>query len=128
MASEIQPTPIETEFIAAVQSGPLTQVEVIEATDGAGLVVTAVAVDPETGGDVPVGIALDPDGAAFVVTIAREEIIIPLDESSEQASSSKDSRHIEPLRKLHELATGLEQEAKGKARQLAERLRRKRDS
>lgn len=128
MASETKPTPIETEFIAAVQSGPLTQVEVIEATDGAGLVVTAVAVDPETGDEVPVSITLDPGGAEFVVTIAGEENIIPRDESPEKASSSKNSRHIGPLRKLHELATRLEQEAKGKARQLAERLRLKSDN
>jgi hypothetical protein len=128
MASEIKPTPTETEFIAAVQSGPLRQVEVIEATDGAGLVVTAVAVDPETGDGVPVGITLDPGSAAYVVTIAREDIIVPRDESPEKASSSKNSRHIGPLRKLHELATRLEQEAEGKARQLAEGLRLKRDN
>jgi hypothetical protein len=128
MASEETPTATEAEFITAVESGPLTQVEVIEATDGAGLIVTAVAVDADTAGEVPVGITLDPGGAAYVVTIAREEIIVPREQSSEREDSSEESRHIGPLRKLHELATRLEQEAKGKARELAEKLRLKRNS
>jgi hypothetical protein len=127
MASEEKPTPTEAEFITTVESGQLTQIEVFEATGGSGLIVTAVAVDPGTSDEVPVGITLDPDGDAYVVTIAREEIIVPRDQSSDTGASSEKSRHIRPLRKLHELATRLEQEAKGKAREIAERLRLKRN-
>jgi hypothetical protein len=125
MASENTPTPAEAEFIAVVETGPLTEVEVVEAPDG-GLIVRAVAVDPDTADEVPVSIALDPDGAALVVTVASEETVVTRDDSSEDASS-KNSKLIRPLRKLHELATRLEQEAKGKAREVAERLRLKRN-
>lgn len=127
MASEEKPTTTEAEFITAVESGPLTQIEVFEATGGGGLIVTALAVDPDTADEVPVGITLDPGGAAYVVTIATEEIIVPRDQSTEKETSSEQSRHIKPLRRLHELATRLEQEAKGKARQLAEKVRSKRN-
>jgi hypothetical protein len=128
MASEETPTATEAEFITAVESGPLTQIEVFEASGGGGLIITAVAVDTDTADEVPVGITLDPDGAGYIVTIAREEIVVPRDQSAETQGSSGKSRHIGPLRKLHELATRLEQEAKGKARELAERLRLKRNS
>jgi hypothetical protein len=126
MASEVKPTRAEEEFIAAVEASPVTQIEVIEAADGKDLVVTGFAVDPDTAEDAPVSITLDPGGDAFVVTIAREEIVIPRDESSEK-ESAKDSPLVARLRQLHDLATRVEQEAKGKARQLAERLRLKRN-
>lgn len=126
MANETKSTPTEEEFITAVEAGPLTQVEVRDAADG-GLVVTAVAVDPDTGDEVPLSITLDPDGAAYVVTIAREQIVVPRDQPAEKETSSRNAGHIRALRKLHELATKLEQEAKGKARELAERLRLKRN-
>ncbi len=125
MTSETKPTPTEVEFVRAIKSGPLTQIEVIEATDG--LIVTALAVDPDTGGDVPLGIALDPGGAAYIVTIESEELIIPRDQLPDQDASSVNARQVGPLRKLHELATRLEQEAKGKARGIAETLRLKRN-
>jgi hypothetical protein len=127
MANETKPTPTEAEFIAAVESGPLTQIEVIEAADGEGVIVTALAVDPDSADEVPVSITLDPDGGAYIVTVAAEEVVVPRDQSPEDEASSQNSRQIRPLRKLHELATRLEQEAKGKAREIAERLRLKRD-
>jgi hypothetical protein len=127
MASETKPTPTEAEFITAIESGPLTQIEVIEATDGRGLIVTARAVDPDTGNDVPLGITLDPGGGEYIVTIESEELIIPRDQLPDQDASSVNARQVGPLRKLHELATKLEQEAKGKARDIAERLRLKRN-
>jgi hypothetical protein len=128
MATETQPTPTEVEFVAAIETGPLTQVEVIEAADGSGLILTAVAVDPDTGDEVPVGIALDPARGAYIVTVAMEEIIVPEDEAADLDASSGNDRQVGPLRKLHELATRLEREAKGKAREIAERLRRRRDA
>ncbi|MCU1439015.1 MAG: hypothetical protein JWP85_12 [Rhodoglobus sp.] len=127
MASETKRTPTEAEFITAIESGPLTQIEVIEATDGTGLIVTARAADPDTGDDIPLGITLDPSGGAYIVTIETEELIISRDQLPDQDASSVNARQVGPLRKLHELATRLEQEAKGKARDIAERLRLKRN-
>jgi hypothetical protein len=119
----------EEEFVLAVTSGPLTEVAITEAEDGdhVDLAIDAVAIDPDTGDAVPVSIALNPDDSAFVVIVAGEERVVPLVETAEESYSGKGGG-IGPLRKLHELATRVEQEAKGKARQLAEKFKRPRGS
>lgn len=122
MASETT-TPTEDEFVMAIESGPLTEVEIRETPDGTGLIVAAVALDPDTADEVPVSITLDPEGETFVVTIATDEILVPRDQPVQNAVSPESSGRIGALQKLHDLATRLEQEAKGKAREIAERLR-----
>jgi hypothetical protein len=118
-------SPAEEEYILAVTTGPLTDVIVTEAVDGdhVDLAIDAVSVDPDTGDAVPVSIALNPDDSALIVTVAGEETVVPLVETAEE-SSSRNAGGIGPLRRLHELATRVEQEAKGKARQLSEKFRR----
>ena len=97
--------------------------EAVEDGDHIDLAIDAVAIDPDTGDAVPVSIALNPDDSAFVVNVAGEERVVPLVETAEESYSGK-AGGIGPLRKLHELATRVEQEAKGKARQLAEKFKR----
>ena len=122
-------TPAEDEFILAIETGPLAEVEIVEIDDGehVDLSINAVSVDPDTGEAVPVSIALNPDDSAFVVTVADEEFVVPLEEPSDE-SSDRRAGQIGPLRKLQELATRVEQEAKGKAKELAEKFKRNRSS
>jgi hypothetical protein len=127
MDNDKNPSAAEEEFILAVTTGPFTEVAVTEAVDGdhIDLAIDAMTVDPDTGEAVPVRIALNPDDSAFVVNVAGEEVVVPLLETAEESYSGK-SGGIGPLRKLHELATRVEEEAKGKARQLAEKFKRPR--
>jgi hypothetical protein len=129
MDNDKNPSAAEEEFILAVTTGPLTEVAITEALDGdhVDLAIDAVAVDPDTGDAVPVSIALNPDDSAFVVNVAGDELVVPLLETAEESHSGK-AGGIGPLRKLHELATRVEQEAKGKARQLAEKFKRPKGS
>jgi hypothetical protein len=126
-------TPAEEEFILAIETGPLAEVEIVETDDGehVDLSVNAVSVDPDTGEAVPVSISLNPDDSAFVVTVADEEFVVPLEETSDESSDETSDRRagqIGPLRKLQELATRVEQQAKGKAKELAEKFKRNRSS
>lgn len=119
-------TPAQDDFVLAIESGPLTEVEIVETDDGshADLVVTGVGIDPDTDEAVPVSIALNADDSAYIVTIADEEFVVPLDETAEEASH----RHavlIRPLRTLQQLAQRVEEEAKGMAERLAARFKRR---
>jgi hypothetical protein len=122
-------TPAEDELILAIETGPLAEVEIVEIDDGehVDLSINAVSVDPDTGEAVPVSIALNPDDSAFVVTVADDEFVVPLEEASDE-SNDRRAGQIGPLRKLQELATRVEQEAKGKAKELAEKFKRNRNS
>lgn len=121
-------TPAQDDFVLALESGPLTDVEVIEVEDGEhiDLLINAVSVDPETGAAVPVSIALNPDDSAFVVTVADDEFVVPFEETSEE-SSHRHAAQLRPLRKLQQLAQRVEAETKGMARRLAEKFTRKRN-
>jgi len=121
-------TPAQDDFVLALESGPLTDVEVVEVDDGEhiDLSITAVSVDQETGAAVPVSIALNPDDSAFMVTVADDEFVVPLEETSEE-SSHRHAAQLHPLRRLQQLAQRVETETKGMARRLAERFTRKRD-
>ncbi|MGH1550799.1 hypothetical protein ACRAWB_17100 [Leifsonia poae] len=68
-------------------------------------------------------IALNADDSAYVVTIAGDEIVVPLEETAEE-SSHRRSALIRPLRKLQQLAQRVEQETKGAAKRLAEKFKR----
>ena len=118
-------TPAQDDFVLTIESGPLTEVDVIETDDGShvDLAIEAVAVDPDTGDTVPVSIALNADDSAYVVTIAGDEIVVPLEETAEE-SSHRQSALIRPLRKLQQLAQRVEQETKGAAKRLAEKFKR----
>ena len=120
-------TPAQDDFVLAIESGPLAEVEIVEVDDGehVDLSINAVSVDPDTGEAVPVSIALNPDDSAFVVTVADEEFVVPLEETSEE-SSHRRAGQIRPLRKLQQLAQRVEEETKGKAKELAEKFKRKR--
>jgi hypothetical protein len=119
-------TPAQDEFVLEIESGPLTDVEVVEVDDGehTDLAINAVSVDPETGEAVPVSIALNPDDTAFVVTVADDEFVVPLDEASEE-SSHRRAAQLRPLRRLQQLAQRVEEETKGMARKLAEKFKRR---
>jgi hypothetical protein len=121
-------TPAQDDFVLAIESGPLTEVEVVEVDDGEHIDVSinAVAVDPETGEAVPVSIALNPDDSAFVVTVAADEFVVPLEETSEE-SSHRHAAQLRPLRRLQQLAQRVEAETKGMARKLAEKFKRTRN-
>lgn len=121
-------TPAQDDFVLAIESGPLAEVDVVETDDGShvDIAVTAVAVDPDTGDAVPVSIALNDDDSAYVVTIAEEEFVVPLEETSEE-SSHRQAGAIRPLRKLQQLAQRVEEETKGMAKRLAEKFKRGRD-
>jgi hypothetical protein len=58
-----------------------------------------------------------------VVTVADEEFVVPLEETSEE-SSHRRAGQIGPLRKLQQLAQRVEEETKGKAKELAEKFKR----
>jgi hypothetical protein len=120
-------TPAQDDFILAIETGPLAEVEVVEVDDGAhvDLSINAVSVDPDTGEAVPVSIALNPDDSAFLVTVADEEFVVPLEETSEDSTDRRPAQ-IRPLRKLQQLAQRVEEETKGKAKELAEKFTRKR--
>jgi len=126
MSSDEDRTPAQDEFVLEIESGPLSGVEVVEVDDGehVDVSINAVAVDPDTGQAVPVSIALNPDDSAFVVTIADDEFLVPLEPASEEASHRRASL-IRPLRRLQELAQRVEREAKGKATELARKFKRK---
>lgn len=119
-------TPTQDDFVLAIESGPLAEVEIVEADDGShvDLAINAVAVDPDTGEPVPVSIALNPDDSAYVVTIADEEFVVPLDETAEE-SSHRRSGLIGALRTLQQLAQRVEEETKGMAKRLAEKFERR---
>lgn len=119
-------TPVQDDFVLAIEGGPLTEVEVVETDDGShvDLAVTAVGVDPDTGEAVPVSIALNADDSAYVVTIAAEEFVVPLEETAEE-SSHRQSALIRPLRRLQQLAQRVEEETKGMARRLADKFKRR---
>lgn len=121
-------TPAQDDFVLALESGPLTDVEVVEVDDGEhiDLLINAISVDPETGAAIPVSIALNPDDSAFVVTVADDEFVAPLEETSEE-SSHRHAAQLRPLRKLQQLAQRVEAETKGMARRLAEKFTRKRN-
>ncbi|ANF31597.1 hypothetical protein A0130_07855 [Leifsonia xyli] len=118
-------TPAQDDFVLTIESGPLTEVDVIETDDGShvDLAIEAVAVDPDTGDTVPVTIALNADDSAYVVTIAGDEIVVPLEETAEE-SSHRQSALIRSLRKLQQLAQRVEEETKGTAKRLAEKFKR----
>ena len=120
-------TSAQDDFVVAIESGPLTEVEIVEIDDGehVDVSINAVSVDPDTGEAVPVSIALNPDDSAYVVTVADDEFVVPLEETS-QESSDRRAAHIGPLRRLQQLAQRVEQEAKGKAKELAEKFKRRR--
>jgi hypothetical protein len=120
-------TSAQDDFVLAIESGPLAEVEIVEIDDGehVDLSINAVSVDPDTGEAVPVSIALNPDDSAFVVTVADEEFVVPFEETSEE-SSDRRAGQIRPLRKLQQLAQRVEEETKGKAKELAEKFKRKR--
>src|SRR6478609_5523448 len=109
-------TPLQDDFVLAIVSGPLAEVDIVEVDDGShvDIAVSAIAVDPETGDAVPVGIALNEDDSAYVVTVGDDEFIVPLDETSEEPSHRK-ADAIRPLRRLQQLAQRVEEEAKGTA-------------
>lgn len=119
-------TPTQDDFVLAIESGPLAEVEIVEADDGShvDLAINAVAVDPDTGEPVPVSIALNPDDSAYVVTIADEELVVPLEETAEE-SSHRRSGLIGALRRLQQLAQRVEEETKGMAKRLAEKFERR---
>ena len=71
---------------------------------------------------VPVSIALNPDDSAFVVTVAADEFVVPLEETSEE-SSHRHAAQLRPLRRLQQLAQRVEAETKGMARKLAEKFK-----
>ncbi|GAA4141573.1 hypothetical protein [Leifsonia shinshuensis] len=119
-------TPTQDDFVLAIESGPLAEVEIVEADDGShvDLAVNAVAVDPDTGEPVPVSIALNADDSAYVVAIADEEFVVPLGETAEE-SSHRRSGLIGALRTLQQLAQRVEEETKGMAKRLAEKFERR---
>ncbi|WP_374009568.1 hypothetical protein [Leifsonia sp. LS-T14] len=121
-------TPAQDDFVLAIESGPLAEVEIVEVDDGSHVDVSinAVAVDPDTGEAVPVSIALNADDSAYVVTVAEDEFVVPLQETSEE-SSHRQAGSIRPLRTLQQLAQRVEQETKGMAKRLAEKFKRGRD-
>jgi hypothetical protein len=121
-------TPAQDDFVLAIESGPLVDVDIVEVDDGSHVDVSinAVSVDPDTGEAVPVSIALNGDDSAYVVTVAEEEFVVPLQETSEE-SSHRQASSIRPLRKLQQLAQRVEEETKGMAKRLAEKFKRGRD-
>lgn len=118
-------TPTQDDFVLAIENGLLAEVDIVETDDGShvDLAVNAVAVDPDTGEPVPVSIALNADDSAYVVTIADEEFVVPLEETAEE-SSHRRSPLIGALRKLQQLAQRVEEETKGMAKRLAEKFER----
>lgn len=120
-------TPAQHVFVLALESGPLTDVEVVEVDDGEhiDLLINAVSVDPQTGAAVPVSIALNPEVSAFVVTVADDEFVPRFEEASEE-SSHRHAAQLRPLRKRQQLAQRVEAETKGMARRLAEKFTRTR--
>jgi len=121
-------TPAQDDFVLAIERGPLAEVEIVEVDDGSHVDVSinAVSVDPDTGEAVPVSIALNADDSAYVITIAEDEIVVPLQETSEEASH-RQAGSIRPLRTLQQLTQRVEQETKGMAKRLAEKFKRGRD-
>ncbi len=119
-------TPTQDDFVLAIESGPLAEVEIVETDDGShvDLAINAVAVDPDTGEAMPVSIALNGDDSAYVVTIADEEFVVPLEATAEE-SSHRRSPLIGALRKLQQLAQRVEEETKGMAKRLAEKFTRR---
>lgn len=117
-------TPAQDDLVLAIESGPLADVEIVETADRShvDIAITAVSVDPDTGKAVPVSIVLNDDDSGYVVTVADEEFIVPLEETSEEPNVRK-AVAIRPLRKLQQLAQRVEVEAKGKAKELAEKLK-----
>jgi hypothetical protein len=118
-------TPTQDDFVLAIESGPLAEVDIVETGDGShvDLAVNAVAVDPDTGEAVPVSIALNDDDSAYVITVADEEFVVPLDVTAEE-SSHRRSPLIGALRKLQQLAQRVEEETTGMAKRLAEKFKR----
>lgn len=118
-------TPTQDDFVLAIASGPLAEVDIVETDDGShvDLAVNAVGVDPDTGEAVPVSIALNADDSAYVITIADEEFVVPIEETAEEASHRR-SRLIGALRRLQQLAQRVEEETKGMAKRLAEKFKR----
>ncbi|MDN4616342.1 hypothetical protein P5G50_17980 [Leifsonia sp. F6_8S_P_1B] len=119
-------TPVQDDLVLAIESGPLTEVDVVETDDGShvDVAINAVSVDPDTGDVVPVSIALNVDDSAYVVTIAGDEFVVPLEETAEE-SSHRQSALIRPLRTLQQLAQRVEEETAGAARRLAEKFKRR---
>jgi len=119
-------TPTQDEFVLELEGGPLTDVVLVEVDDGehVDIAVNAVAVDPDSGEAVPVSIALNPDDSAFVVAVAEDEFVVPLEETSEEPSH-RHAALIRPLRRLQQLAQRVEAEVKGKAQELAAKFTRK---
>ena len=120
-------TPAQDDFVLEIESGPLAEVEVVEIDDGehVDVSINAVSVDPDTGEAVPVSISLNPDDSALVVAVADDEFVVPLEETSEE-SSHRRAGLIRALRELQRLAQRVEEETKGKAKELAEKFKRKR--
>ncbi|WP_431219235.1 hypothetical protein [Leifsonia xyli] len=121
-------TSAQDDFVLAIESGPLADVEIVETDDGShvDIAINAVGVDPDTGEAVPVSIVLNDDDSGYVVTVADEEFIVPLEETSEEPNHRK-AAAIRPLRKLQQLAQRVEAETKGMARKLAEKFKRPHD-
>ncbi|NUU07881.1 hypothetical protein [Leifsonia sp. C5G2] len=119
-------TPAQDEFVLELEGGPLTDIVLVEVDDGehVDIAVNAVAVDPDSGEAVPVSIALNPDDSAFVVSVADDEFVVPLEETSEEPSH-RHAALIRPLRRLQQLAQRVEAEVKGKAQELAAKFSRK---
>lgn len=118
-------TPVQDDFVLAIESGPLAEVEIVEVDDGSHVDVSinAVSVDPDTGEALPVSIALNDDDSGYVVTVAGDEFVVPLEETSEESSHRRASA-IGPLRRLQQLAQRVENETKGMAKRLAEKFKR----
>ena len=116
----------QDEFVLELEGGPLTDIVLVEVDDGehVDIAVNAVAVDPDSGEAVPVSIALNPDDSAFVVSVADDEFVVPLEETSEEPSH-RHAALIRPLRRLQQLAQRVEAEVKGKAQELAAKFSRK---
>ncbi|MEN0084236.1 MAG: hypothetical protein AAGC66_05675 [Leifsonia sp.] len=119
-------TPAQDEFVLELEGGPLTDVVIVEVEDGehVDVAVNAVTVDPDTGETVPVSIALTPDDSAFVISVADDDFVVPLEETSEEPSH-RHAALIRPLRRLQQLAQRVEEEVKGKAKELAKKFSRK---
>ncbi len=125
-ARDDERTPAQDDFVLAIESGPLTEIEVRETDDGShvDIAVTGVGVDPDTGTAVPVSIGLNADDSAYVVTIGGVEYVVPLAETAEE-SSHRQGGLIRPLRTLQQLAQRVEEETTGMARRLAEKFKRR---
>jgi len=122
-------TPAQDDFVLAIEGGPLAEVDIVATDDGphVDISINAVSVDPDTGAAVPVAITLNGDDSAYVVTVADEEFVVPLEETSEESSHRK-APAIRSLRRLQQLAQRVEDETTGMAKRLAEKSKRGRDA